>query len=160
MVSIDTIAFAIIAIIEILAAYSMFFFKNLMHSAIALSGVFAITSLVFAFLAQPLLALLQIFIMVGGISVYIFVGVAAPGLAKFKHARVTVLVPLSIIMFAVLAYPLLSLGFSVPSANGLSKAGIQSSFTSGVPIFYIIMLLLFAVSLGAILLIKIAGAKK
>jgi NADH:ubiquinone oxidoreductase subunit 6 (subunit J) len=163
MVSLDTLLFIAIAAIEILAAYSIFLFRNLMHSAIALSTVFGITSLVFAFLNQPLLAVFQLFIMVGGISVYIFVGVAAPGLARFKHARVGVLVPLSILIFAVLSYPLLSIAFGPQSDNTVQPGGIAGTFSSWLPLFYLIMLLLFAVSLGAILLIKMArahGAKK
>jgi NADH:ubiquinone oxidoreductase subunit 6 (subunit J) len=156
MVSLDTAIFIIIAIMEISAAYLIFFFKNLMHSAIALSTVFGITSLVFAFLGNPLLAVFQLFIMVGGISVYIFVGVAAPGLARFRHFNPKVLLPLSILIFMVLAYPLLSITFAQPSTNVLQQSDVTQTFTSGVPIFYVIMLLLFAVSLGAIILIKIA----
>ncbi len=156
MVSPDTLVFGIIAVLEVFAAYSIFFFKNLMHSAIALTSVFAINSLMFAFLSQPLLAAFQIFIMIGGISVYIFVGVAAPGLARFKHARINILIPLSIVMFAVLSYPLISIMFASPASNVLQSSGIAGTFSSWLPVFYIIMLLLFAVSLGAILLIKMA----
>ncbi|MCL5412415.1 MAG: NADH-quinone oxidoreductase subunit J [Candidatus Marsarchaeota archaeon] len=160
MVALETVIFAAIAIAEIVSALSIFFVRNLLHAALALTAVFAVTSLVFVFLGQPLLAIFQLFIMVGGVSVYLFVSVAALSASLFKHVRIPVLVAMFIVVFAVLSYPMLSLNFKPPASNALTPNLIQQMLTSGLGIFYIIMLLLFAATFGTIMLVKTMGAKR
>ena len=69
--------FAIIALLEILSATLVFVFKDMLHVVLSFSALFIINSAIFMVLGQPFLALLQLFIMVGGVSTYLFVGVAS-----------------------------------------------------------------------------------
>ncbi len=81
---IDLALFLIVSVIALAFSVLVFVFKDILHAAIALSGVFLMNSLFFIVLSQPLLAVVQLFIMVGGITTFLFVGVAAAPYSRFQ----------------------------------------------------------------------------
>ena len=70
------VLFAIAAFTIISAAW-VFLSRKLMHSVIALTIAFTGSASVFALLGQAEMALLQLFVFVGGLSTYLIVAVAA-----------------------------------------------------------------------------------
>src|SRR5574337_1295696 len=72
----DLYAYAAISVITVISALLLFLQKRLLYSAIALAIVFAGSALVFLYLGQTLLALIQLLVFVGGLSTYLVVAVA------------------------------------------------------------------------------------
>ncbi|MCL4373517.1 MAG: hypothetical protein M1360_01780 [Candidatus Marsarchaeota archaeon] len=149
--------FAVLAFIELLAAVLIFLFKNVMHSIIMLAIAFLVGSLLFAALQQPLLALLQLFVIVGGVLTYFFIGVASAGLSKFKHTYYLPLAVLAIASFLLLAYA--SIGINTAGSNVLTRQMIANYVGSSISVLYVLAIVLFGVGLGAIELLKKLGAE-
>lgn len=152
--------FAIVSVVGVVLAALMFAFKDILHSALALSGVFLVNSLLFIALSQPLLAVIQLFIMIGGITTFLFVGVASATYSQFSYTRMILLAALSAIVFLVLTVPLLSTQFNGQQSDVFGVASIGTSLGISAGIFYLMLFLMFGVSLGAILLLKKTGANK
>ncbi|MEM0150099.1 MAG: hypothetical protein QXW10_04340 [Candidatus Micrarchaeaceae archaeon] len=157
---IDVIFFTV-AVFEVASVVAVFKLKDILHAAIALASVFFANSLLFLFMGQDLLAILQLFIMIGGVSTYIFVGVASGSFSHFKHTSYIGLAVISIILALVLVYPLLSTGFSVGASSGaLTQSEISANLSSSIQYVYLIAIFIFAVSIGAVVVMKKAGRKK
>lgn len=152
--------FAIVSVLGVILAALIFAFKDILHSAVALSGVFLINSLLFILLNQPLLAVIQLFIMIGGITTFIFVGVASATYSKFKYTRLAWLGILWALVFVAIIFPLTNVQFNGQGSNVFGASGVSGSLASSVGLFYIMLFTMFGVSLGAILLLKKAGASK
>ncbi|MGC8670013.1 MAG: hypothetical protein ACP5TL_02580 [Candidatus Micrarchaeia archaeon] len=152
------IIFAILAALEIVSILLIFIFKNVLHSIIMLSIAFITSSLIFFFMQQPLLGLLQLFIVVGGIITYLFISVASISMSKFRHTTLIAFMALSVILATLLSYSVL--GVSVQSgSNILTKGLIVSYIDQSIAAFYIIAITLFGASIGAIALFKSLGVK-
>lgn len=143
------------------AALLVFVFRDVLHTAIALSAVFFINSLVFLFLGQPLLAAVQLLIMVGGVSVYLFVGVAAASYSNFRHTNYAALAAVAAVVFAVMAYGAYGSGtlaalHGLQQVNQYSSQQVAASLASRYTIaaLYSIALMLFLLALAAIPLLK------
>ena len=159
--ALDIMIFAAVSIIGVLFSALVFVFKDILHSAVALAVVFIMNSALFLLLQQPLLAIIQLFIMVGGITTFLFVGVASAQAAKFRFTRIATLAVLWAVFFVVIAYPLMGVQFQTsqqPSSFGV--VGISQSLSGSSVLFYVILSLMFSVALGAVLLLKKAGARK
>jgi NADH-quinone oxidoreductase subunit J len=152
--------FAIVSVLGVIFAALMFAFKDILHSALALSGVFLINSLLFIALNQPLLAVIQLFIMIGGITTFIFVGVASATYSHFRYTKLAWLGILSAVFFIVLVIPLLNVQFNGQQSNVFGASNVGISLDSSVGLFYVMLFVMFGVSLGAILLLKKAGDSK
>lgn len=152
--------FYALAAIEIISIALIFVFKDALHSVLALSMAFFFNSVLFLALGQPLLALIQLFIMVGGVSTYVFVGVASIGLANFRHTRLAVLAALSVAAFLVLSYKMLSTQFPAVQANTFSIQQIAPAISSNVALFYLIVFMVFSIGLGSIVMLKRIGANR
>ena len=150
------------AFLSLLSALLVFAFRDILHSVLALTLLFLFNSLLFLVLDQPLLAVIQLFIMIGGISTFLFVGVATAELLKFKFTRWIGLTAIWMVLFAVLSYPIYRDAYTIPetSTNVFGAANISSSLSQYPGIFYAIMMLLFAISLGSIVVLKRAGREK
>ena len=151
----------ILAALMIIGTLLMFAFRDVLHIAIALSVIFFVNSLAFLFLNQPLLAVIQLLIMVGGVSVYLFVGVAAASYSHFKYTDYVALAITAIAIFAIMVYGLYSSGTAgsmhgLPNTNQFSSAQIVSSLASRYTIIalYAITIMLFLLALAAIPLLK------
>jgi NADH-quinone oxidoreductase subunit J len=160
----DIVIFAIVSALGILFSVLVFTFRDILHATVALASLFFANSLLFLLLNEPLLAIIQLFVMVGGISTFLFVGVAAAPYSKFKYTRILFMAALWIVFFAAIAYPLTGMQFSQPQPQNqgapFGVVGIAASLSSGPVFFYLILLLMFGVALGAVLLLKRAGVKK
>ena len=152
------LVFIAVALVELASISMIFISRDVLHSVLALSAAFFFNSLLFLLLSQPLLALLQLFIMVGGISTYLFVGVAAVSYSRFKHTTYSALMILSVAFFTLLLYNSLGVGFPAQQQNPLSSAAISNYLSSGVGQLYIITFALFGIALGSILLLKRIGS--
>ncbi len=147
----------ILAALIVIGASLIFAFKDVLHIAVALSFVFLVNSLIFLLLNQPLLAVIQLFIMIGGVSVYLFVGVAAASYSHFKYTNYIALAAVAIALFAVMTYGAyntgtVSLAQNQPLTNSYSAAQVVSSLTSRYTIIslYAITLMLFLLATAAI----------
>ena len=161
VVTLDIVIFAILSTLGILFSLLVFEFRDMLHAAVSLALLFLVNSLFFLLLGQPLLAIVQLFIMVGGITTFLFVGVASAQLGKFTRSKRLWFGILWIIIFAVLLYPLNAMQFYQPQSQAsFGIINITNSLENSHIFFYMILALMFAVSLGAIVLLRKAGAKK
>ncbi|MCL4379541.1 MAG: hypothetical protein M1160_01945 [Candidatus Marsarchaeota archaeon] len=152
---------AVLAALIIIGSLLIFVLKDVLHVAVSLSAVFFINSLIFLFLNQPLLAAIQLLIMIGGVSVYLFVGVAAASYSHFRYTNYAALAVAAIAIFATMAYGLYASGtaaalHSLVQSNQFYTAQIVSSLTSEYTIMalYAITTMLFLIALAAIPLLK------
>ncbi|MGC8537944.1 MAG: hypothetical protein ACP5MZ_03095 [Candidatus Micrarchaeia archaeon] len=160
MLNLSDLIFFTIAVFELGSVIAVFKLKDILHAAIALASVFFANSIMFLFVGQDLLAILQLFIMIGGVSTYIFVGVASGSFSRFKHTSYVGLAAVSIILAAVLIYPLLALGSSATASNALTGSEISADMSSSIQYLYFIVVFVFAVSIGAVIVMKRIGGKR
>ena len=150
----DTYAFAIVAAIMLISAIFIFVEKKLVHAVIALSFAFLGSALLFFLIGQTLVALLQLIVFVGGFSTYLIVAVAT----EEKTAKL-----INLRNFLVLAL-MLFVGAGIfllkyqPSGNANLPTNFllsaSSAFQSSYALFYVIVLLLFSVSISGVLIIR------
>lgn len=145
-------AFIAAAVLEVSAAVAVFAFRDTLHSIIAITAIFALNSVVFLILQLPLLAVLQLLIMVGGVATYLFIGAASASFSKFSHTCAYALGMLSVTIFALLAYPLLSTTFTEQS-NLFGQAQI-SMLVSNYPMLYLLAFSAFGIAMGSIIILK------
>lgn len=151
----------ILAALIVIGASLIFVFKNVLHVAIALSFVFFVNSLIFLLLNQPLLAVIQLFIMIGGVSVYLFVGVAAASYSNFKYTNYIALAAVAVALFAVMTYGAYNTGTvnlaqNQTLTNSYTAIQVVTSLTSRYTIvsLYAITLMLFLLAMAAIPLLN------
>ena len=154
--------FVIAAILEILSATMIFVFKDVLHSVLALSFFFIFNSALFFILEQPLLALLQLFLMVGGVSTFMFVGVGSTSYSKFRHTNFMAFVIIYLMLLLSFSYGIAQLRPQTLQSqqNPLSDYVIYQSFSTNLGMFYLIGFALFATGLSAIVIMKKLGARK
>ena len=156
-----TLLFAAVAALEVISAILIFTFRNVLHSVLALSMTFLFNSILFLALQQTLLALIQLFIMVGGVSTYIFVGVADSGLSRFRHTSLLALGIMAPILIVAYATNLVFVGHgTVTQENQVSGLMIKSALASNIGILYIIAFALFATGISSIILLKSLGRRR
>ncbi|MGD0728932.1 MAG: hypothetical protein ABR981_02550 [Candidatus Micrarchaeaceae archaeon] len=152
--------FIIVALLELLSAALIFVFKDILHVVIALASLFLFNSILFFILQEPLFAVLQLFIMVGGVSTYMIVGSGSASYSKFKHTNYYVLASAYIVIFAMLAYGALQTSIAVSEQNVISNSFIAQSIMSNIGLFYLIALMMFGIGISSIVLMrKISGRK-
>jgi NADH:ubiquinone oxidoreductase subunit 6 (subunit J) len=152
--------FIIVAVLEIISAALIFYFKDILHMVLALSVVFVLNSAMFMVLSQPILALLQLFIMVGGVATYVFVGVASSGYSKFKNTNYLALIILSVVITALFSIKTLQIGTIISEQNIVSGPLIAQSLTANLGMIYLLAIMLFGTGIGSIILVKKLGEKK
>ncbi len=157
---IDLALFLIISVIGLAVSFFVFTVKDILHAALMLSALFFVNSLYFFMLGQPLLAVVQLFIMIGGITTFLFVGVASAPYSKFKYTSITGLAVLCAIVFIIIILPLNYVQITPLQSNIFNSGSIGESLGTSLMMFYLMLLTLFGVALGAILLLKKAGADK
>jgi len=154
------VLFIIIALLEFASSIMILKSKHILHSIIFLSFIFLLNSIIFAMLNQPLLAVVQLFIMIGGISVFMFVGVATEGR---NHALnnlylFSVLWLILFLLMLLTLYPT-SLTLNQTQAQpGLSSELIAYSISTQAYSFYLMFIVVFLVAVGAsVILGKLRG---
>ncbi len=154
-------ALVVLALLELLSAALIFYFKDMLHVGIALSVLFFFNSVLFLAAQQPLLAVIQLFIMIGGISTYFIIAVASLGTSDFKHIRIIPIVVFSAVIFIALALPIILLNPLNGNPQGpITMATLTTEFTSQIGLFYILTLLVFATAMGSIALFNRIGERK
>lgn len=148
------IMFIALALVELLSIALIFVFKDVLHSVLSLAMAFFVNSLLFLMLDQPLLALLQLFVMVGGIATFLFVGVASVGASRFVHTNLPFLLALSVAFFLITFYLAAGTPFPVQQQNPLSGTAIAGELASGSGQLYAMVFALFGVALGAIIMLR------
>lgn len=148
------IIFVALALAELVFISLIFFFKDVLHSVLSMAMAFFVNSLMFLALNQPLLALLQLFVMVGGIATFLFVGVASVSMSRFGHANLLMLLVLSVVFFAVSFYMAVGTPFPVQQQNFLSVEAIAGQLASGAGQLYVVVFALFGAAIGAITLLR------
>jgi NADH:ubiquinone oxidoreductase subunit 6 (subunit J) len=151
----------LVAVLEIASALLIFAFRNVLNSVLALSATFLFNSILFLALQQTLLALIQLFIMVGGVSTYIFVGVATSGLSKFRHTSHYALGVLATVLTVAYATDLIyTAQGTVLQTNQISGPIIRATLGANIGVLYIIAFVLFATGLSAIILLRSIGKRR
>ncbi|MDE1856774.1 MAG: hypothetical protein KGH98_01680 [Candidatus Micrarchaeota archaeon] len=151
--------FFVLALAEIIALLLVYVFRDIVDVVVSLSAAFFINSLIFLALNQPLLAAIQMFIMIGGISTYLFVGVATEGyLAKLMTSK-ALFIAVFAMMFVLLSYPLLSMGAAETEPAQITGQQVGSQIGASVFYFYIMALLAFGATVGAIILLRSGGKR-
>ena len=152
--------FIAVALLEIFAAILVFVFKDILHVVLSISALFAFNSMMFFILSQPLLALLQLFIMVGGISTYIFVGVASPGYSKFRNANYLAFGLIYLLFLLVFTVKIVQINPISIQHNFLSANMISESLAADSGLLYFLAIMVFGTGFGSILLMKKLGEDK
>jgi NADH-quinone oxidoreductase subunit J len=149
------IIFGVAAVVAIGASLFMFKAREMTHAMLAFLFVTISAAALLVVLDLPLLALLQLFIMVGGVSTYLFVGVSSENLSRFRHSSLSVLVVLAIALAVVPVYKIASGVQSLGAqSNSLSTAFITSAVGANLALFYMLAILLFGVGIGSIMMMK------
>ncbi len=148
-------AFVVLSAILIFFALMIFKSKRLLHAVLALTGVFFMSSVVLLLLGQPLAALLQLVILVGGMSTYLIVAVASDyGEEKKMHGWIFALV-FTLLFAALMPMALFfSSGYYLSSGSGNFISAAANDLDSYPYLFFVIALLVAASSIGSVLLIR------
>lgn len=148
------IALAISAIISVCAAFLIFRAREMTHAMVGFLIVSISTGAVLAILGLPLLALMQLFIMVGGVSTYLFVGVSSENLSRFRHTSFPILVVLAIALAAVPIYKVLTIGIAGGPQNSLSGTSLAYGISGNIVLFYMLAIMLFGIGIGSIVMMR------
>ncbi|MGC8710240.1 MAG: hypothetical protein ACP5RF_01345 [Candidatus Micrarchaeia archaeon] len=153
---ISEILFALISLFTLASAIVMLLSRKLLRAVIALAFAFTGSSLIFLMLQQSILALLQLFVFVGGLSTYLIVAVAAePKLSKNMNARNFAAAATALLIaffFIVYKFAYANTTTSTYSGSFVTSAGIAIGHYYA--LLGIIIFLPFASAIGSILLIK------
>ena len=141
-----------ITLLTIAGGLAVFLSRRVLHSVLALTVAFVGSALVFLYLGQTFIALLQLFVFVGGLSTYLIVAVA--GEEADHSISVWRFLPLMVILALGFSSLFLSANFnSAPSGNSFTAA-TGSALEAYFPVLFMIGLLLFSTVMGSIMIMK------
>ncbi len=149
----DLYTFYAVAAITLASAASVFVWKRLVHAVISLAVAFLGSALLFFLIGQTLAALLQLIVFVGGFSTYLIVAVATEE-KNAKLMRFPVFAVLSVLLFAGVAFALQSLPQQTANPGSGFLAAAPAALGSGYAILYVMAVLLFAATIGGVMIIK------
>jgi NADH:ubiquinone oxidoreductase subunit 6 (subunit J) len=148
------IAFLVSIAVALGGALFIFRAREMSHAMVGFLSVAVAGAAFLALLGLPLLALLQLFIMVGGVSTYLFVGVSSESLSKFRHTSFPILVVLAIGLSAVPIYKVLTLGSSGTQVSTLGSGALSASIGANLTLFYMLAIALFGIGIASIVMMK------
>ena len=143
---------ALLASLTVLAGLALFLQKKLLHSVVFLALAAVGSSLIFLYLGQVLVALLQLFIFVGGLSTYLIVAVATEE-KQVKMRSAAAFVIISAIMSAGLFAAVWNTATVGLAGNDFSTVA-QGAISSYYAFIFAAVFLLFAAALGSVIIIK------
>ncbi len=146
--------FVIAAALDIVSIALVYTFKDVLHSVIALAAAFVMNSVFFLILGQPFLALIQLFIMVGGVATYAFVGVSSAGYSKFRHTSPKIFIVAYAALFILLAYGVLRASPIVPSQSATPTLSLTQMLEQNIALLYLMAIVLFGAAFGSIIMMK------
>jgi NADH:ubiquinone oxidoreductase subunit 6 (subunit J) len=142
----------IVAALALSGGLLVFLSRRLLHAVLALTFVFIGSALVFVFLGEVFIALLQLFVFVGGFSTYLIVAVASEtshdsfSKARFLSALVIIAIGIALIL-AWAGAGSFTHGSSFPS---IAAAAISEYYV----VFFMMLLLLFSAVIGSVLIMR------
>jgi NADH:ubiquinone oxidoreductase subunit 6 (subunit J) len=149
----DLYAFYFIAAFTVISALAIFFQNRLIRAVVALTAAFIGSALLFLLLHQTLIAILQLIVFVGGLSTYLIVAVATElksskllRLPEFATAIALLVIGLSLLVGYVPNPP----SAVTPSFLSAASEAFQSQYIT----LYIIVVLLFAITISGTLIIR------
>lgn len=153
----------IIAVLFILAgvssALAIYIERTIFKSAIALSITFTVVSLSLLLLNQPVVAILQLIVIVGGVSTYLVVAVASETKRKTWETNFRTLAILGILLMLAISYII----FPYVDTSNVSAVSIYGEFQQTLQQYavaiYFIILLMFVAALGSAVTIKNSEAR-
>ncbi len=143
----------LLAVFTIAASMLVFLRNKLLHAVIFLATCSLGSALIFLYLGQVLVALLQLLVFVGGLATYLIVAVAAEEKKLIKLASKVRFVFAAIVIALVLLI-FLPLPPNPQNAGNDFSAVAEAGFSSYYIILFAAVLLLFAVGIGSVLIIK------
>ncbi|HIH50572.1 MAG: NADH-quinone oxidoreductase subunit J [Candidatus Micrarchaeaceae archaeon] len=146
--------FIVAATLDVASIALIYIFKDVLHSVIALASAFIMNSAFFMILGQPFLALVQLFIMVGGVATYAFVGVASAGYSKFRHTNRMIFMAAYVALFILLAYSVLRPNQPESGQPALPTISLTQALGQNIALLYLIAIVLFGVAFGSIIMMK------
>jgi NADH:ubiquinone oxidoreductase subunit 6 (subunit J) len=146
--------FVFLIMVGFFFSVELFLEKELFKSALSLAIVFMSSAGLILLLGQPLVALFQLLILVGGLSTYLMVAVASSRHAEFIHSNMLVFMIAFIVLDVVFIY-----GVALQQYPGsLIAPQISQSVTLAIAqyyaLIYAMVFLIFSVAIGSILLIR------
>ncbi len=147
--------FATLSIILVLFALMIFKSKNLINAILSLTGVFFMSSMILFFLGQALVALLQLIILVGGLSTYLIVAVASEP-SKDKKVHVWAFTLVFAVLFVILVPLAISIGngYYLSAGSGNFVLAAANDFSTYPYLFFVIALLVAASAIGSVAVIR------
>ncbi|MCL5419615.1 MAG: hypothetical protein M1354_01915 [Candidatus Marsarchaeota archaeon] len=152
MFGIYTVAFLSLAAVTVASSLAIFIFKRLMHAVLALTSVFLGSALIILLLGQPIVALLQLFIFVGGLSTYLMVAIAAE--EKSAYISMASFIPVAVGLSLALLFFTSRAVAAVPDAGSSMAQTFPSAFQEYYPVLFAVVLLLSAAAVGSVLFIR------
>jgi len=153
---IGEIVFICISLFTLGSAVVTLVSKRLIRAAIALAFSFIGSSFIFLILQQSVLAMLQLFVFVGGLSTYLIIAVASESKAS-KNISLRNLVAAIVALFIVFSFIIYKFAY-VNTSTGIYNGSFVGSAGIAIAHYYallgIIIFLPFASAIGSILLIK------
>jgi NADH:ubiquinone oxidoreductase subunit 6 (subunit J) len=146
--------FAALSLLELVSLALVFFLRDELHAVLSLTAAFAVSALLFLALEQPLLALIQLFVTVGGIAVCLLAGAAAVDAPRSRHANYATLALVALAFFAAIYYGASGAQFLGAQSNLLSVQMIASSLSSNIALLYVMAFMLFGIGIGTIALLR------
>lgn len=146
--------FVLLLMAALFAAMIIFIEKDLFKAALGLAVVFASSAGIILLLGQPLIALFQLLILVGGLSTYLIVAVASEGRAGFLHTNMLVLSISFIVLGGVLLYAIAMHPYPGSLTGAAIGQSISLSISEYYPLMYAMVFLLFSIGIGSILLMR------
>ncbi len=111
---IELAVFAVVSVLYAVLAYYLFNSFDMFKASITFALMALLSSALFAAMDQDVIAILQLLVFVGGISVYLMVGVASNYSAAKRHSNAKMFVVSAVLLFAVFS-ALLYTSFTVQS---------------------------------------------
>ncbi len=142
-----------LAAVTVAAAIMVFIERRLLNAVVCLAACAAGSSLLFMYLGQTLVGLLQLFVFVGGLSTYLVVAVASEERngATLGRARFVVA---AVVIAAVLAVLLNGINPGQPQTGNSFVSSAESAFGSQYAMLYAMAFLLFSTAAGSVLAMK------
>lgn len=142
----------LLAAVTVLSGAALFLQRKLLRSVVLLAMAAAGSALIFLYLGQVLIALLQLLVFVGGLSTYLIVAVATEE-KKVNMRSAWAFVLASVVIAAGLLAAVSTLNTTQQASNSFS-ASAESAIQGYYAVFFSAVFLLFAAAIGSVAVIK------
>ncbi|MGC8662170.1 MAG: hypothetical protein ACP5RT_00055 [Candidatus Micrarchaeia archaeon] len=135
------------------SAFFIFASKSIFHAAIALAFTFFGSAMALLFASQSILALLQLFVLVGGFSTYLIIAFSQENKEK-RSVNMVYFSVLAIVIAVSFALMFMPIGGSTTHTSNGFLASFESLEENTPYLLYVIAFIPFAGAIGSILLVK------